>query len=147
MYCTTGTLLRKMQDDPLLNDVSHLILDEIHERNIETDLLLVILKKIHQYRPSLKIILMSATFSFEKFAKYFHECQIIDIKGSLFPVEERYLEDVIEETRFNKFPNSPQPQGYRKHLVSIFLLWFRKTLFCDPLRNTTGIATLSLMAS
>ncbi|KAL5279930.1 hypothetical protein ACFFRR_004136 [Megaselia abdita] len=116
VYCTTGTLLRKLQDDPLLNGISHLILDEIHERNIETDLLLVILKKIHQYRPSLKLILMSATFAIEKFAKYFNNCEIIDVKGSLFPVEELYLEDVIEEIKFNKFPQQKQPQGYRKHL-------------------------------
>lgn len=110
-----------MQDDPLLNDISHLILDEIHERNIETDLLLVILKKIHHYRPSLKIILMSATFAFEKFAKYFNNCEILDIKGSLFPVEDLYLEDVFEETRFNKLPPPRrQDQGYRKHLVCSF---------------------------
>lgn len=106
--------MRKLQDDPLLNNFSHLILDEIHERNIETDLLLVILKKAHQYRPSLKIILMSATFSFEKFAKYFNDCQIIEVKGSLFPVEELYLEDVIEETKFNNF------QAQRGQPVSCF---------------------------
>lgn len=104
VFCTTGTLLRRMQKDPLLNDVSHVILDEIHERNIESDILLVLLKKIHQYRPSLKLILMSATFSFETFSKYFEDCKVFQVQGSLFPVEEKYLEDAIEETQFYKFP-------------------------------------------
>uniref|UniRef100_T1H4P7 Helicase associated domain-containing protein n=1 Tax=Megaselia scalaris TaxID=36166 RepID=T1H4P7_MEGSC len=47
---------------------------------------------------------MSATFSFETFSKYFENCKVFQVQGSLFPVEEKYLEDAIEETQFYKFP-------------------------------------------
>lgn len=45
-YCTTGILLRRMEKDPLLMNVSHIILDEIHERDVDTDILLCLLKKV-----------------------------------------------------------------------------------------------------
>ena len=46
LYCTTGILLQKMQKDPLSHAVSTIILDEIHERSVETDLLMALLKKV-----------------------------------------------------------------------------------------------------
>lgn len=46
LYCTTGIILQKMQTDPLLSNLKVLILDEVHERSVETDLLMGILKLV-----------------------------------------------------------------------------------------------------
>lgn len=55
----------------LLSSISHLVLDEIHERNLQSDVLLVIVKDLLNLRDDLKVILMSATLNAEKFSKYF----------------------------------------------------------------------------
>ncbi|XP_055837370.1 ATP-dependent DNA/RNA helicase DHX36 [Episyrphus balteatus] len=103
LYCTTGTLLRRMETDPLLFELTHIILDEIHERSVETDMLMGLLKKILPYRKEIKVVLMSATVSQSDFQRYFDGCCTIEIEGTLFDVEDRYLEDVLQETGFRHF--------------------------------------------
>ncbi|GAB1298556.1 ATP-dependent RNA helicase DHX29 [Apodemus speciosus] len=100
LYCTTGVLLRKLQEDGLLTDVSHVIVDEVHERSVQSDFLLVILKEILQKRSDLHLILMSATVDSDKFSTYFTHCPILRISGRSYPVEVFHLEDIIEETGF-----------------------------------------------
>lgn len=56
-----------------LSSVSHLVLDEIHERNLQSDVLLTIVKDLIRLRDDLKVILMSATLNADKFSKYFGE--------------------------------------------------------------------------
>ncbi|XP_037812159.1 ATP-dependent DNA/RNA helicase DHX36 [Lucilia sericata] len=105
LYCTTGILLQKMQSNPLLIGINIIILDEIHERSVESDLLMALLKKILPHRADLKVILMSATVSEETFCEYFNNCFTLYIEGTLFPVEVLYLEDVLQETGFTGFEN------------------------------------------
>ncbi|XP_036164410.1 ATP-dependent RNA helicase DHX29 isoform X1 [Myotis myotis] len=100
LYCTTGVLLRKLQEDGLLTSVSHVIVDEVHERSVQSDFLLVILKEILQKRSDLHLVLMSATVDSEKFSTYFTHCPILRISGRSYPVEVFHLEDIIEETGF-----------------------------------------------
>ncbi|XP_036135386.1 ATP-dependent RNA helicase DHX29 isoform X1 [Molossus molossus] len=100
LYCTTGVLLRKLQEDGLLTNVSHVIVDEVHERSVQSDFLLVILKEILQKRSDLHLILMSATVDSEKFSSYFTHCPVLRISGRSYPVEVFHLEDIIEETGF-----------------------------------------------
>ncbi|XP_021117075.1 ATP-dependent RNA helicase DHX29 isoform X2 [Heterocephalus glaber] len=100
LYCTTGVLLRKLQEDGLLTNVSHVIVDEVHERSVQSDFLLSILKEILQKRSDLHLILMSATVDSEKFSTYFTHCPILRISGRSYPVEVFHLEDIIEETGF-----------------------------------------------
>ncbi|XP_032192118.1 ATP-dependent RNA helicase DHX29 isoform X2 [Mustela erminea] len=88
LYCTTGVLLRKLQEDGLLTNVSHVIVDEVHERSVQSDFLLIILKEILQKRSDLHLILMSATVDSEKFSTYFTHCPILRISGRSYPVEE-----------------------------------------------------------
>jgi ATP-dependent RNA helicase DHX36 len=107
-YCTTGIFLRQLQDGwENLRGVSHVIVDEVHERNVEIDFLMVILKRLLEARrrgdesaPPIKVILMSATIDTTLFRKYFGaafdsgECPYIEIPGRMFPVEKFYLDDI-----------------------------------------------------
>lgn len=102
-YCTTGIVFQMLKTDPFLNNVSHLVVDEIHERDVLGDSLLAIIKDLIIIRPDLKIILMSATINAEQFASYFNNCPIFHIPGFTYPVEEFYLEDALELTKF-EFP-------------------------------------------
>lgn len=100
MYCTTGVILQWMRSNPNLDGYSHIVLDEIHERDILSDFLITILKDLLPQRPDLKVILMSATLNAQLFSKYFNHCPMINIPGFTFPVKELYLEDVLEITGF-----------------------------------------------
>lgn len=70
-FCTTGIVLRMLLDPDALLDVSHLVVDEIHERDIMSDFLLVILRDLLPRRPHLRVVLMSATLDAQLFASYF----------------------------------------------------------------------------
>ena len=101
LYCTTGILLQRMQSDRTLQQFTHVILDEIHERDIMADLILVIIKEILPSRPNLKVVLMSATLNATLFSSYLGNCQILHIPGFMYPVNTFYLEDVLEMTEYN----------------------------------------------
>ncbi|XP_077141111.1 ATP-dependent RNA helicase DHX29 isoform X1 [Ranitomeya variabilis] len=100
LYCTTGILLRRLQEDSLLKSITHVIVDEVHERTVQSDFLLIILREILHKRSDLHLILMSATVDSDKFSSYFSHCPIIRISGRTYPVEVFHLEDVVEETGF-----------------------------------------------
>ena len=81
-YCTTGVVLQWMRSDPLLREWSHIVLDEIHERDIQSDFLITLLKhRVLPERPDLKVVLMSATLNAEKFSRYFNGCPTLNIPG------------------------------------------------------------------
>lgn len=111
-YCTTGILLQQLQRQPdeVMDGVSHLVIDEVHERDILIDFLLILLKKAMTERlaagkPVPKVVLMSATMNTELFASYFHTevggvsvgCPSLSVPGRTFPVKEKYLEDIQKE--------------------------------------------------
>ena len=100
VYATTGIVLRMLESEQGFTGVTHIVVDEVHERSIETDFLLILLKKLRYNRPRLKIILMSATVDAVKFSKYFDDAPVLNVPGRTFPVERRFLEDAIELTGF-----------------------------------------------
>nr|XP_021514063.1 ATP-dependent RNA helicase DHX36 [Meriones unguiculatus] len=100
LYCTTGIILQWLQSDSRLSSVSHIVLDEIHERNLQSDVLMTVIKDLLNFRSDLKVILMSATLNAEKFSEYFGNCPLIHIPGFTFPVVEYLLEDIIEKLRY-----------------------------------------------
>lgn len=61
--------------------VSHVFVDEVHERDLNTDFLLIILKDLLRRRPSLKLVLMSATLNADTFSHWFECCPIVSIPG------------------------------------------------------------------
>jgi hypothetical protein len=73
LFCTTGVLLRRLTSDPALGGVTHVVLDEVHERDMHTDFLLVILRDLLAVRPDLRVVVMSATIQIELFIRYFRQ--------------------------------------------------------------------------
>ncbi len=88
---TDGILLAETQGDPWLNEYDTIIVDEAHERSLNIDFALGILKQLVYKRSNLKLIITSATIDTEKFSKAFDDAPVIEISGRLFPVETRYF--------------------------------------------------------
>lgn len=118
-YCTTGVLLQKLigpQQDDNFNKYTHIILDEVHERDLDTDFVMLIIKLRSYGLLNARIILMSATIDKEKFQKYFTlplnaNLKIkassghiyppaIEIRSKLFNVAEYYWDDLISNSSF-----------------------------------------------
>jgi HrpA-like RNA helicase len=100
LFFTTGVLLRRMHSDLDLGGVSHIIVDEIHERSLDSDFLLIILRELLTRRRDLKVILMSATLNAETFAKYFMDAPCLHIPGFTHPVDIAFLEEVVDRTGY-----------------------------------------------
>ncbi|KAK2084655.1 ATP-dependent RNA helicase A [Saguinus oedipus] len=117
-------LLRKLEAG--IRGISHVIVDEIHERDINTDFLLVVLRDVVQAYPEVRIVLMSATIDTSMFCEYFFNCPIIEVYGRTYPVQvcvsiddntyltglslaEYFLEDCIQMTHF-----IPPPKDKKK---------------------------------
>lgn len=87
---TPGVLLRRLQADPILDDISAVILDEFHERSLEYDLLLGMLQIVQsQMRPDLKLVIMSATLD-ESLSQHIPDCGSVQVDGTMHPVKVIY---------------------------------------------------------
>ncbi|ABK44391.1 ATP-dependent helicase HrpA [Magnetococcus marinus MC-1] len=87
---TDGMLLAETQQDRFLSRYEAIIIDEAHERSLNIDFLLGLLKGITVRRPDLKIIISSATLDTDKFAAHFNHAPIISVSGRTYPVAVRY---------------------------------------------------------
>ncbi|KAJ0064818.1 hypothetical protein NL108_015585, partial [Boleophthalmus pectinirostris] len=100
-FCTSGVFLRTlMAGDASLTSVTHVIVDEVHERDGLTDLLLTKMRDMLQKVPTLKLILISAALDIDLFLQYFGSCPVLHIKGRQFEVKELFLEDILKMTGY-----------------------------------------------
>ncbi|XP_028094162.1 DExH-box ATP-dependent RNA helicase DExH5, mitochondrial-like isoform X1 [Camellia sinensis] len=104
LFCTTGILLRRLLVDRNLKGVTHVIVDEIHERGMNEDFLLIVLKDLLPRRPELRLILMSATLDAELFSSYFGGAPMVHIPGFTYPVRTHFLENILEMTGYQLTP-------------------------------------------
>lgn len=96
-FLTEGVLTRRLLSDPLLKGVECVILDEFHERHLDADLALALLKRLQARRRDLKLIVMSATLDAAPIARFLGACPVLRSEGKLFDL-------AIEYT-----PHSPAP--------------------------------------
>ena len=115
-------LLRRLLSDGALSELTHVVVDEVHERSLDSDLLLLLLRDVLAKHPTLRVVLMSATADAQLFASYFDEAlrgaefgvgggggarigggvsvkaAVVEIPGFTYPVREWGLEDALECT-------------------------------------------------
>lgn len=137
-YCTTGILLNRIQrrPDEVFNNISHIIVDEAHERDMLIDRLLALLK-FHLFARKKaglnfpKIIISSATLDIGLFTNYFAQpiwkggvrelvaCPYLEIPGRMFPVEHTYLDDIL--LKLNEYPAASRAFMDRDKITKDFL--------------------------
>ena len=103
-FMTEGVLTRRLLSDPDLNGVDAVVLDEFHERHLETDLALSLLTRLQRRRPDLRLIVMSATMDAAPVARFLGECPMLNSKGRLFDLS-------IEHTPYSPAPLEEQIRG------------------------------------
>ncbi|KAE8219511.1 hypothetical protein CF319_g6811 [Tilletia indica] len=161
-FCTTGFFLRRLQNSlgdgaevhTWLDIITHVVLDEVHERDVETDLLLVVIRHVLAERkkmgkPELKLVLMSATIDPALLQNYFAESQpvgpgdsivkrltpVVDIPGRSFPVQKHFLEETVPRLERLRLP--PNMGGW---------IWQEKNVrdYLDREEGTNSIDVLEL---
>jgi ATP-dependent helicase HrpA len=105
---TDGILLAETQQDRFLKQYDTLIVDEAHERSLNIDFTLGILRRLVKQRKHLKLIITSATIDTKKFSDAFDQAPIIEVSGRMFPVETIY-QPILGETGESQ---SLEDQGY-----------------------------------
>lgn len=104
-YMTDGILLREAITDKYLRKYQVIILDEAHERSVNTDVLFGIVKKVQRERklknyPELKVIIMSATMDVDHFSKYFDNCPVLYLPGRTHPVTINHVKQKQDDYMF-----------------------------------------------
>ena len=90
-FLTEGVLLRRLLSDPVLDRVACVVIDEFHERHLEGDLALALLRRLQRTRrPDLRLVAMSATLDTAPLAKYLGGAHVIRSEGRQYPLEIEY---------------------------------------------------------
>ena len=138
-FVTTGVLLRRIQTGDVLSGISHVIVDEIHERSVDVDFLLILLKRmsLHSQRHCPKIILMSATLDSDSYLDYFGQGRKLSIEGRTFPVQDVYLDTILLKTAYRnaKFDSEDIMPTIRAmgSKIDYHLLVAATTYLCDTI--------------
>src|SRR5262249_16490985 len=91
-FVTEGILTRRLLSDPRLESVGAVLLDEFHERHLQADIALALLRRLQvTSRPDLRIVVMWATLDAGPAARFLGDCESVKSEGRLFPVEIEYL--------------------------------------------------------
>ena len=148
-FLTEGVLTRRLLSDPQLDGVDAVVLDEFHERHLETDLALALLKRLQRARPALRIVVMSATLDAAPISRFLDDSPVLRSKGKLFDLS-------IEHTPYSPAPLHEQVRDSLETLlreeqsgdVLVFLPGAaeirRAARECEPLAQTHNRLLLPL---
>ncbi|MCP4671707.1 MAG: DEAD/DEAH box helicase, partial [Desulfobacula sp.] len=126
---TDGILLAETQTDRFLKAYDTIIVDEAHERSLNIDFTLGLLRRLVKKRKNLKLIITSATIDTQKFSKAFDDAPIIEVSGRMFPVETNYMPFLNTE----ESGQSIEDQGYVEAAADAVNMLISKTRSGDVL--------------
>ena len=160
-YCTTGYLVRLIAHHPAaFKDHTHLVIDEVHERSIDADLLCYMAKRLLTENPRIKLVLMSATVHTDLYATYFRDFDVgpsIFVGARRYPVSTYFAEDLAEAFELPKRLRGVADRlaGVKKLSGNLFndqteLVVYMSRLLCQPgsaalifVSGIDGITTLT----
>lgn len=167
-FVTEGVLTRRLLSDPSLTGVDAVVLDEFHERHLETDLALALLKRLQRIRPELRILVMSATLDAAPIAEYLGGCPTVRSQGKRFELSirhmpyspeplEKQVANAVELLTASRDPELPHPvsrggrQGWGPLAPGDILTFLpgvaeirRAMRECEPLARRAGLLMLPL---
>ncbi len=116
-FATEGVLERRLLSDPELSKASVVILDEFHERHLDGDLCLALLRRLQQsHRPDLRLVVMSATLEAEPIARFLGGCPVLSSEGRQYPVDVQHLAAVdprpLEQQVLSALKKAGQAEGH-----------------------------------
>ena len=124
LFCTDGSLLRELLEDPLLLKYSAVMVDEAHERSLNTDVLLGLLKKVTRKRKELRVIVSSATIDAEAFREFFRaETEELELEEDEEEEEKEKKKKGNDDGKFSSSYGQPailSVEGRRQHPVRTF---------------------------
>ena len=141
-FATAGLFLRRLLVDPELSGIGTVIIDEVHERSLDTDILLALLFEVQQLRPELRIVVMSATLDSELFRKVLGEdTPVLEAEGKLFPLQEVFAPPPLRVRRISERGTSWE---FRDYLADLAL---KHRINADTLVFAPAIADVEAIAS
>jgi ATP-dependent RNA helicase HrpB len=148
-FVTEGILTRRLLTDPTLKGIDAIVLDEFHERHLDSDLALALLKRLQRTRPELRIVVMSATLDVAPIARYLDDCPILRSEGKLFELSVRHLpyspEPLhIQTRRAVELLNAGQPSGSILAFLPGIAEIRRTMRECETIARQTGLLVLPL---
>ncbi|MDP2671331.1 MAG: oligonucleotide/oligosaccharide-binding fold domain-containing protein [bacterium] len=110
-FMTDGILLQEARNDPNFSAYNVLVLDECHERSLNTDFCLGLVKRALVVRPELRVVVMSATIDAEKFSDFFNRAPVLNVEGRMYEVSVNYIDQSFSSNARDKFGYEFLPEG------------------------------------
>ncbi len=151
-FVTEGVLTRRLITDPELKGMDAVVLDEFHERHLDTDLALALLKRLQRRRPGLKLVVMSATLDAQPVADFLGGCAVMRSEGRLYPLtvtNTPYSPEPLEK-QVAKAVEALLAEGWTGDILAFLpgAAEIRRAMReCEPLARRAGMLVLPLHGS